>query len=244
MDPVKFSAACQTVYASSETQNGIGTLNEKTLHAVLKHYFEPCTDCHEVKIGAFVADIAGENGIIEIQTRQFDKLRKKLTAFLPAARVTVVYPIAKTKQIIWIDEETGEHTKKRKAPKSWGPHEILRELYKIKPLLKDENLRFCMVLLEIDEYRRLNGWSADRKKGASRYERIPTALADELYIDCPGDYALFLPETLPAQFTSKDYQKATAVSLSLAQTALNILVHVGVIVRVGKLGRLNLYEKI
>jgi hypothetical protein len=66
--------------------------------------------------------------------------------------VTVVYPVARTKWLVWIDEETGAVTKKRKSPKLGRPYEILRELYRIKPLLKNNNLRFCIVLLDIEEY--------------------------------------------------------------------------------------------
>ena len=35
---------------------GIGTLSEKTVHAVLKNYIEPDRDCHEVALDGFFAD--------------------------------------------------------------------------------------------------------------------------------------------------------------------------------------------
>ena len=63
------------------------------MHAALKSYYEPDFESREVKVGGFVADIVGENGIIEIQTRGFDRLGRKLDAFLEAVRVTVVYPV-------------------------------------------------------------------------------------------------------------------------------------------------------
>ena len=73
---------------------GIGTLNEKTLHAVLKCYYEPCTARHEIQLGRYVADIVSETGIVEIQTRAFHKLRDKLRYFLSISdSVTVVYPV-------------------------------------------------------------------------------------------------------------------------------------------------------
>ena len=67
MDKELFINACK----SDKCKKGIGTLSEKTLHSVLKNYFEPFSENHEIKIGNYVADIVGENGIIEIQTRQF-----------------------------------------------------------------------------------------------------------------------------------------------------------------------------
>jgi hypothetical protein len=42
---------------SEQKRNGIGTLAEKTVHAVLKHYLVPKEQCHEIKCNGYVADI-------------------------------------------------------------------------------------------------------------------------------------------------------------------------------------------
>ena len=62
---------------------------------------------HEIPIENFVADIFTGQEIIEIQTRAFYKMRRKLDAFLPLYPVTIVYPIPHIKWLSWIDEETG-----------------------------------------------------------------------------------------------------------------------------------------
>ena len=62
-------------------RQGIGTLSEKTVHAVLKNYYAPDPDMHEIPIENYVADIYTGKEIIEIQTRSFDKMRKKLDTF-------------------------------------------------------------------------------------------------------------------------------------------------------------------
>lgn len=129
-----------------------------------------------------MADIYTENGIIEIQTRQFNKMRGKLSAFLPLYPVTIVYPIPREKWLIWIDEETGDLSKKRKSPAKGSAYTAFIELYRIKMFLKDPNLRLKLVLLDMEEYRLLNGWSRDKKKGSTRYDRIPTALVEEIVI--------------------------------------------------------------
>ena len=36
-------------------RQGIGTLSEKTVHAVMKNYYAPDTDMHEIPIENFVA---------------------------------------------------------------------------------------------------------------------------------------------------------------------------------------------
>lgn len=242
MDRERFKNACELVNGREHERAGIGTLGEKTLHAVLKHYIEPCADHHEIKMGGYVADISGESGIIEIQTRSFDKLRKKLAAFLEAGTVTVVYPIAQTKWLIWLDRETGEVSKKRKSPKTGKPYEAFYELYKIKQLLTHPNLRLLLVMLDIEEYRNLDGWSEDKKKGSSRYERIPVDIADEVYIHGIGDYLKLIPEKLLLGFSTKDFQKASGLSIATAQKALNVLSFTGTVKRVGKNGNAILYD--
>lgn len=241
MDRMLFSQACDKIINNERERSGIGTLSEKTLHAVLKNYFEPYADNHEIKLSNYVADIVGENGIVEIQTRSFDKLRKKLASFLEVSTVTVVYPIASTKWIIWLDETTGEFTNKRKSPKKGSMYEAFFELYKIKSLLTHENFRLCLVLIDIEEYRLLNGWSTDKKKGSSRYERIPTNLIDEIYINDITEYKQLIPQGLPEQFTAKDFKTASKLTLSRSQTALNVLNHIGAIKHIGKQGRAFLY---
>ncbi len=242
LDKKAFEEAKRKVIGIDRQRLGIGTLSEKTVHAILKHYYEPDEDRQEIPIENYVADICANGEIIEIQTRQFDKMRNKLSAFLPRYPVTIVYPIPREKWIIWIDEESGELSKKRKSPLKGNPYLIFPELYKIKMFLKHPNLRLRLVFLDMEEYKLLNGRSRDKKKGASRYDRIPTELVQEMEIDCPRDFMQFVPLELENAFTSREFAKAAHISLPLAQTALNILYHMETVLRVGKKGKLYLYE--
>lgn len=240
----RFKAACEEIIESGRDQNGIGTLSEKTLHAVLKRWFELDGGICEIKFGRYVADVVlGERGIFEIQTRAFNLLRSKLDAFLKIADVTVVYPILYRKWLCWVDGETGETTPKRKSPKIGSVYDAFSELYKIKMQLDNPKLHLCLVLLECTEYRFLNGWSKDKKKGSSRCERIPNALIEEVHIKDIKDYHKLIPGGLPAQFTAKDYAKAVKRNHRLGQTALNVLAHVGAVKYIGKKGNLYLYER-
>ena len=241
-DKKAFEAAKRKVIGIDRQRLGIGTLSEKTLHAILKNYYEPDEDHQEIPIENYVADIYANGEIIEIQTRQFDKMRGKLTAFLPLYPVTIVYPIPREKWIIWIDEESGELSKRRKSPLKGNPYVICPELYKIKMFLKDPNLRLRLVLLDMEEYKLLNGRGKDRKKGGSRYDRIPTELVQEIAVERPEDFMQFIPLELENAFTSKDFAKAAHISQTLAQVALNILYHMETVTRVGKKGNLYLYE--
>lgn len=238
MDKGKFLAARKSLH----NHKGIGTLGEKTLHSVLKNYYEEHTENHEIKVGGYVADIVGENGIIEIQTRNFDKLRKKLTAFLEVCDVTIVYPVAQIKWLCWVDTKSGEITKKRKSNKKGIPHEIFHELYKIKEFLDNPRLKIIICMLELEEYRLLNGWSEDRKKGSTRSERIPVEIIDEIIIENIIDYKRLIPEGLTSGFSAKDFSMLTKLSINRAQTALNILNHVHAVNRISKKGNAYIYK--
>jgi hypothetical protein len=243
MNQLLFQDTCTKIIDSKREGRGIGTLSEKTIHAILKNYLVTDESCHEIKVGNFYADIVDENGIIEIQTRSFDKLRRKLDVFLDLSPVTIVYPIPHTKWLRWVNEETGEISPPRKSPKTGTPYMIFPELYKIKSYLLNPNLRLHIILMDLEEYRLLNGWSKDKKKGSTRNDGIPTALVDEVIINNTVEYQKLLPENLPENFTSKDYQKASGLRLKDAVTALNILNHVGTVKRIGKKGRAYLYSK-
>ncbi len=244
LDKNRFEEAKKKIIGVDRQRLGIGTLSEKTIHAILKNYYEPDEDKQEIPIENYVADIYGDGEIIEIQTRHFHKMRDKLATFLPLYPVTIVYPIPREKWLIWIDEESGELSKKRKSPAKGNPYVAFIELYKIKMFLKHPNLRLRLVLIDMEEYRLLNGWSHDKKKGSSRYDRIPTELVDEIEINCIQDYMQLIPYEIPEQFTTKDFAKAAHIPVKLAQTVLNILFHVGIVNRVGKKGNLYLYEVI
>lgn len=243
MKEKQFYEACSIIMSNQDSNTGIGTLGEKTLHAVCKYYFEPDSAYHEIPYEGFVADILHGNDVIEIQTRGFNKLRRKLDAFLKKGKVQIVYPIPHIKWLEWIDEETGAVSSKRKSPKRGSIYDSFYELYKIKPYLSDSNLSITLVFVDIEEQRLLNGWSHDKKRGSERYERIPTKLVDQVEINGIEDYKKFLPEQLEEPFSTKDYKKLTKLSIAQARIGVHILNYLGVIEPVGKQGNAILYKR-
>lgn len=244
-DKERFCEACHVVCGSVPSRNRIGVLSEKTLHlhSVIKRFIEPNEALQEVKVGGYYADIKNEDGIFEIQTRSFNKLRAKLTSYLETEKVTVVYPIPAVKRLIWIDAQTGELTTPRKSPKRGSYFDAFPELYKLDMLISNESLYVLLLMVDMDEYRYLNGWSADGKKGSTRHERYPIALVDSLLLATKEDYEGLLPSDLCSPFTSKEFAAATKTRLSIAQTVLTVLSKRGAVKCVGKRGRLNLYMK-
>lgn len=246
MDKVRFFEACQKV-SREHIRNGIGTLSEKTTHAVLKNYFEPYEDGHEQKIGSFVADIVGENGIIEIQTGAFSKLRPKLAEYLKYCPVTVVYPCSAVKNIICFDPDTGEVSSKRKSPLKGDVYTVFRELEGITDYLLHPDFTLCIVLMETDEYRcppekaPPHQKKKRRKNAFSTYDRIPAALLDEIYINGLYDWLELLPEGLPEIFTTSDMAER-GMKINTAQLVMNVYFKAGIVQRVGKTGNKYLYS--
>lgn len=236
-----FEQAKERIIGIERERHGIGTLAEKTVHAILKKYYAPDEDMHEIPIESYVADIYTGSAIIEIQTGQFNRMREKLTAFLQEYPVTIVYPIPREKWLIWIDKESGELSKPHKSPAKGNAYMAFKELYKIKKFLKEPNLHLKLVMLDIEEYRLLNGWSKDKKKGSCRYDRVPSRLVEEISVDEPKDYMQFIPYELEEPFTSQQFAKVAHIRKPLAQTVLNILTHMECVERIGKEGNSYLY---
>ncbi len=242
IDKALFAEAREKMIGALKGQNGIGTLSEKTIHSVLKYYYAPNPAYHEVKIGPYIADICVDGEIYEVQTRNFNKMRGKLEYFLQEHDVTIIYPIAHTKWLSWLDMETGELSPKRKSPKKGGFYRVVPELYKIKMFVGNPRLHLILVLIDVEETRYLNGWSTNKKRGSSRMDGIPVDIFDELRIDTLDDYKKFIPENIKENFTSKDLAKAAKIPQGFAGTLLNILLETGTVKRVGKTGNSYIYN--
>lgn len=240
---LEFEKAKVKIIGIERQREGIGTLAEKSVHAVLKNYFAPDETMQEIPMEGYVADIYTGKEIIEIQTRQFDRMRDKLQAFLPICPVTIVYPVTAKKILVWIDPETGEEIERRKSPRKASIYDIFDELYKIKQFLPDENLRIKMMFLELEELKLLDGYGKDKKKRASKHDRVPLKLVGEMGMECKEDYLQFVPfELLETEFTSKEFSKEAKIHPRMAGTVLHVLHYMGIVERVGKQGNAFVYK--
>lgn len=221
---------------------GIGTLSERSLHAVLKYWMEPDETFHEVRVDGLVADIFDGRRVVEIQTRSLYPLRKKLERLLPAYPVTVVVPVVRNKRLIWMDPETGETTAPRKSPRVGGFADGLGELFRLEDYLGHPRLTMLFVELDVEEYRIRDGWGNGGKRGSHRAERIPTAMGRTLRVNAPLDYASLLPEGLPDPFTTADLRKCGRLSAKKAGDGAKTLYKLGALVRTGKRGNAYLYR--
>lgn len=236
-----FRSACDKLILRPEHAKGVGTLGEKSIHAVLKYYYIPDERFHEIPIDRFVADACKEGEIFEIQSRGFHLLKDKLDCFLKDHEVTVVYPIAGLKWLRFVDPETGEIKSPRKSPKKGHPYDALNELISIRKYLSYPHLHVILCILETEEYTILDGYGKDRKKHATRADKVPVNIIKEIEIDSPKDYLNFLPENLPDEFTTKDIAEAVHRPLYEAQALCTILSGMDLITKTGTRNRYYLY---
>ena len=240
-----FEIALSHTLTTRTASQGIGTLGEKSLHAVLKRYYQPDESLHERKVGRMTVDaVLSDGSLLEIQTRGFSSLRKKLPLLLSCSKVHLIAPVVQKKWLCWMDPYTGEVVSRRRSPKQYFPIDLSRELSYIRQFLTHPQLTVHFPLLEAEEYRLLDGWGNEGKRGSTRYERIPVALLDEWVMTCPTDYRSLFPENLPQHFTVKDLEKAARISSMCAYSAAAIFRELGLIAEIGKQGRAKIYERI
>ena len=244
IDNEAFLTALQIAKDGVSSSGGIGTLSEKLLHKTLKLYFAPDENNHEIEYLGSVADVKSPDGIIEIQTRCFDKLLPKLKKFLPELPVTVVHPIIKEKSIAWLNKETGECENPRKSTRRGLPSDALFELSKIRDVLFNKNLTVILVFINATEYRMLDGWDTEHKRGATRLERIPTELVDIVRLKSSSDYVKLLPQGLSEEFYAKDFYRAARLRGRRASFSLKLLLDIGVVTRQKGEGRAYLYKRV
>lgn len=172
LDPDAFDEARLNGLAGLRQRQGIGTLGERSLHAVMKYWLDPDDSHHEIRLERCVADIFDGQQVTEIQTRGFSALRPKLERLLETYPVTVVHPLTWHKTLVWVDPASGETSKPRRSPKTGHFWDAARELVYIRALLGHPRLTVVLPLLDMEEYR------ADRRLERRRQEGIPPGRTD------------------------------------------------------------------
>lgn len=143
----------------------INTYNESSLHRTLKKMFAPEGSEIEAELDGSICDIVHSDGsITEIQTANLCALRLKLEKFLPAHKVTVVYPIAVTTFIRLLNADSSQRSY-RKSPVHGSFFQFFRELTGLWHALNNRNLYFCIVYIDRETTK------IDDKKGRSRRNR-------------------------------------------------------------------------
>ena len=194
----------------------IGTLNEGSLHASLKQYISQPGDSFEVPINGFVIDIVRERNpkktaLIEIQTKSFLAMRKKLTSLLDEYLVHIVYPVAKETLLIKPDK------KPRKSPKKYSVISIFEELVSIPELISHQNLSFEVISVSL---RKTQEYDSSLRRGRGGYRTVNTELTEihsTHLFEGIDDFLHLLPKELPSVFTTADIANLGNISRQSAQ---------------------------
>ena len=220
---------------------GIGMLNETELHEQLKHLYAGAEGETEQVVEGFVVDVVRDGELIEIQTRGFGKMRRKLVALSATHRVRIVHPIA-TETVITKLSDTGEIHSSRRSPRKGRMEEIYREIVSIADLLPHENIAVEAVMVRVVETRIDDGKGSWRRRGVSIVARQLGAVDGTHRLTSAKDYLHVLPSSLEGEFTNADLIRETGLRYRHAQPITSSLRKMGLVRLAGKRGREQLYE--
>jgi hypothetical protein len=221
---------------------GIGTLREKSLHAGLKRWLAEPGDRLEHSVDGYVIDIVRGEQLLEIQTRSFSNLKRKLAQLLPDHPIQLFYPLPRDK---WIVRVSAENTpiSRRKSPKHSRPIDAFRELVYIGHLLPDPNLNLTLLMTQEEEVWRDDGKGSWRRKRWSIADRHLLDVVDEVVVGNSAELLALLPAELDDPFTNRELAQAARCPNNLAQKTTYTLRQAGVIEVIGKKGNAYLFSR-
>ncbi len=224
----------------------IGTLREKSLHAALKEWYARPSDRLEVKVDGFVVDIVRGDLLIEIQTRNFSAMKRKLTRLLENHPLRLVYPIAQEKWIRRVAADGRTILGRRKSAKQGRVEDLFHELVSFPHLIEHSNFSLEVILVQEEEVRMaeaVRSRSSWRRHGWTIHDHELLGVVAQRVLASPDDFCTFLPPALPPQFTNKDLAEALGEPDYLAQKMTYCLRRMGVVQAAGKRGRALLYTR-
>jgi hypothetical protein len=220
----------------------IGTLQERSLHASLKEVYKQGDARTEVSIDGFVIDVVKDGLLIEIQTRNFAAIKKKLFSLLKNHPVRLVYPLPKKKWIVKQKPDGITQQSRRLSPRRCGFEDIFDELVRIPNLMTHSNSSLEVLLIEEDEIRRQDGRGSWRRRGWSIVDRKLIEIVDRRLYEKPSDFLHFIPESLEKPFTNSDLVESLGISRRLCQRLTYCLRKMNVLKIAGKKGNAILHD--
>jgi len=223
----------------------IGTLSEQSLHASLKEWYAEQGDELEVRVDGFIIDIVRQtpkgNELIEIQTRNFSSMKRKLTVLLDDHLVRLVHPVPANK---WIVRQSagGKQVGRRKSPAHGGVLNIFHELVRIPHLVAHDNLSVEVLLTHEDVILRDDGKGSWRRRKWSIHDRRLIEVVDQHLFEKNSDYCELIPDELERPFTNKSLAAVLGCQRFVAERMTYTLRKAGLLERVGKEGNAFLYE--
>ena len=225
------------------TSKGVGLLNEKPLHAALKAWYAQPGDRFEVPVDGSMIDIVRDELLVEIQTRDFSALKRKLERLVANHPVRLVYPIADEKWIVRVSEDGADPEGRRRSPKRGSILELFRELVSFPHLISHPNFSLEVLLIQEEEVRQQGLARNWRRRGWGTVERRLVQVVERRVFAAPADLAALIPASLDEPFTSAGLADAIHQPRWLAQKMVYCLRGMGVISEAGKQGKATRYVR-
>ena len=219
----------------------IGTLQESSLHSALKSKLASPGDVLEAEVEGYWIDLHCGDHLVEIQTRSFASIKKKLIHLLERYPVQLVFPVAQEKWVIRLDDDLKTPISRRKSPRHGTWNDLFFELTSFPDLIDHPNFSILVLLTSQEELLcreeaspsngRRKSW---RRKGWRVYDRRLIDILDRLEFTTPSDFKSTIPRTLFSSFTISELSKSLSISRPLAQRMTYCLRKMGLIERQGR----------
>jgi hypothetical protein len=221
----------------------INTWNESLLHEELKDLYCGENGQKEVPYDGSICDVFLNDGsIVEIQTANLGKLKRKLEKLLETRRVKLVYPLARN-AIIETYNTDGTLKSRRKSPKHASIYSLFGEMTALYALIGHRNLEIEVVHADIQEIRVADGTGSWRRKGIRKDDRKLIKIHETQVLTTKKNWEALIPASLRnCDFTVKDLAQNGAGAD--AGIMVWVLRKAGILELAGKQGRAYVYRRV
>ena len=217
-------------------------MRETSLHSSIKDWYDLPGDRLEVSVGDFIVDIVRDDLLIEIQTKNFSAIRKKLESLVRDYDVRLVHPIPERKWIVRVAEWSDEVISRRRSPKKGRLVGLFDELVSMPLLVREPNFALEVLMIDEEEERCDDGKGSWRRRGVSIKNRRLISVARRTLFKDENDFLRFLPKSLDTPFTNRRLAQLNGISLTLARKVTYCLRKMNALTEVGKAGRELLFQ--
>jgi hypothetical protein len=187
-------------------------------------------------VDGFIVDIVRGDLLVEIQTGNFNAIKRKMTTLTARHPVRLVYPIAREKWIVKLKGAGPGRLSRRKSPKRGAFEHVFAELVRFPELVPNPNFSLEVLLIQEEEDRRYDGKRGWRRKGWVTHERRLLGVLGGRLFETVADMHALIPADLAEPFTTADLAAAIGKPRWLAQKMAYCLREMGAIAAMGKRG--------
>ena len=216
-------------------------MGETSLHDSVKRLYSKPGDLIEERVDGYLIDIVRGSTLIEIQTRGFSAIRKKLENLVENHKIHLVHPISERKWIVRLNKQR-DKISRRRSPRKGRMEDLFLELVYMPTILKEPNFSLEVILVHSEEELINDGKGSWRRKYWSVHDKRLLCMLEGHLFNETRDFQRLLPTNLPEKFTTRDLSTILDLRPYIAQKMAYCLRNMEVIKVVGKKGRAMLYS--